>query len=147
MLMKRLAFFTAAGFALAGCASIQPSSPYLGRPIAEVVGELGPPETIADYQSGGRHFSWSTSDVRVQFGEAANPANWLEPMTRADAPGNLEEIATLPDYIVSPRFRPGPCSFTLIAEWDVAAKAWIARKAIRKDAGRGGHCGLRVVEE
>ena len=144
--MKRLAFLTAAGFALAGCASFG-GGPYVGRPIADVVRELGPPETIADYQSGGRYFSWSTSDVRVQFGEAENPANWLEPMTRVSAPEDVEEVTRLPDYIVSPPFRPRICTFTLVAEWDAAAKAWIARKAIRKGAGRGGRCGLRVVEQ
>ena len=52
--MKRLALFVAAAAALAGCASLQPSSPYLGRPIAEAVRELGAPEAIADYQGGGR---------------------------------------------------------------------------------------------
>ena len=115
----------------------------------DVVHELGPPDRIADYQSGGRYFSWSTSDVRILSAGADNPANWLEPMTRTTAPEKLgtETLVSLPDYIVSPEFRPGPCSLTLVAEWDTAAKAWIARKAIRRGAGEGGYCGLRVVTE
>lgn len=142
--MKRLALFAAAGAALTGCASLQPSSPYVGRPIAGAVRELGSPETIADDPSGRRYFSWSTSDVIIADNGADNPAHWLRPMAgsggteRVDAKGFL----TVPHAIVPP-FRPRPCTFTLVAEWEAAAKAWIARKAIRGGAGEGGHCGMR----
>ena len=147
--MKPVVFPVALGLALAGCASLQSRSPFVGRPIADVVRELGPPDSVADYESGGRYFGWSTSDVRVKFGDADNPANWLEPMTRTNAPDDLdtEKLTSLPDYIVSPPFRPWPCSLTLVADWDAQAKAWIARKAVRRGAGRGGHCGARVVAE
>ena len=75
------------------------SSAYVGRPIVEAVRALGPPDSVADYQSGGRYFGWSTSDVRVQFGDGDNPANWLEPMTRVSAPEKLDEekLVPLPD--------------------------------------------------
>jgi hypothetical protein len=56
-------------------------------------------------------------------------------------------VVTLPDYVVEPEFRPSLCSLTLVAEWDARAGAWIARKVIRRGAGRGGYCGMRIVEE
>jgi hypothetical protein len=134
---------------LSGCASLSSRSPYVGRPIAEAVRVLGPPDSVADYQSGGRYFGWSISDVRVQAGDSDNPANWLDPMTRANAPSHLAEDQriALPDYNVSPPFRPWLCSLTLVAEWDSRTKAWIARKAIRRGASKGGHCGMRAVAE
>ena len=109
--MKRITFPIVLGFSLAGCASMQEGGSYVGRPIAEVVQELGPPDSIADYQSGGRYFSWTISDVRVQFDDAANPANWLEPMTRMNAPDKLDDdkLVSLPDVLsslMSRRTRP-----------------------------------------
>ena len=143
------AFPLGALLALAGCASLNESGPYAGRSIADVVGELGPPDSIADYHSGERHFGWSTSDVSVHYGEPDIPANWLEPRTRTNAPADLdaEKLTALPDYIVTPDFRPPPCSLTLVAEWDTRASAWIARRAIRRGAGPGGRCGMREAVE
>ena len=143
------AFPLGALLALAGCASLNEPGPYAGRAMADVVRELGPPDSIADYQSGGRYFSWSTSDVRIVSEEADNPANWREPMTRTNAPQTLDEekLISLPDYIVSPEFRPSICTLTLVAEWDAGRSAWIARRAIRGGPGPGGRCGMRVVAE
>ena len=59
----------------------------------------------------------------------------------------MEKLSSLPDYVVAPEFRPSPCSLTLVAEWDPRAGAWIARRAIRRGAGRGGHCGMRAAAE
>ena len=145
---KHLALL-AAGAALGGCASLHQPGPYAGRSIAAVVGELGPPDSIADYQSGGRYFSWSTSDVRILSEDADNPANWLEPMTRMSAPADpdAETLVALPNYIVEPEFEPPPCSLTLVAEWDARVRAWVARRTIRGGPGPGGRCGMRVAAE
>ena len=146
MEMKRSVFAIAVSLAVAGCASLPPSSPYVGRPIVEAVRALGPPDSVADYQSGGRYFGWSTSDVRLLSSGADNPASWLEPINRTDdrAELDMEQLAALPDYVVAPEFQPSPCSLTLVAEWDTGAATWIARRAIRRSAGRGGSCGMRV---
>ena len=141
---------SAAGSLVSACATVGSSGGYIGRPIAEVVQQLGPPHSVADYQGVGRYFTWGTSDMIIMGEGADNEANWLTPFTRIDrgpGPEELEAYQGLPPWIASPPFKPDPCSLTLVAQWDGARRAWIARKAIRKDAGKGGRCGLRIVEE
>lgn len=138
-------FALATAVAVAGCASLEPQSTFIGRPVADAVRELGAPTNVADYKGQGRYFSWSTSDVRIEEYGADNPRNWLDPATRETAPQPLdsEAIETLPELIEWTRFKPPGCSFTLVARWDAAAQAWIAQRQIRRGAGPGGHCGIR----
>lgn len=146
----RSSLFCLAASALAGCASVgtQPGS-FVGRPIAEAVRELGPPSSVQDYQDKGRYFGWGLSDLRFDDARADNPAHWLDPITRTNAPETLDEakLVSLPDYIVSPPFRASPCTLTLVADWDERAKKWVARRQIRKGASAGGHCGPRSPHE
>lgn len=131
---------------LAGCATAQGQQGYVGLPIAAPVEKLGPPIKVADDQSAGRYFVWALSDMIVVDEQAANTANWLDPTTRTNAPERTAEqkLTALPDSIVSPPFRPGSCTFSLIAKWDARARTWVATRAVRKDAPAGGHCGMRI---
>ena len=134
--------------AVAGCATAASHGGFVGRPVAEAVRELGPPSSVQDYQARGRYFSWGLSDMRLDDFHADNPANWLDPMTRINAPEKLDEakLLSLPDYIVGAPFRSSSCALTLVAAWDDGTKAWVARREIRKGPPADGHCGPRVVE-
>src|SRR4051794_39203608 len=98
--MKSAIIAIGGAVALGGCAAIGTSGPYVGRPIADAVRDLGPPHQVTDYQQGGRYFSWGTSDFIVMDRGADNPANWQTLGKRLDPVGG-------------PKFAPSSCSLTL----------------------------------
>ena len=114
-------------FGLTACVS-PITREYAGRPMAEVIGHLGPPDNIFDGEDGQRSFQWSTTDVIVSSAPEGgySEAYWTQ-------------NAAVGDGASSGRY----CTITVVARWDAAGNGWIVTKAFGPFAPPQGSCGMR----
>lgn len=125
------------------CDDPSKADPHIGRSVEKAVERFGPPMKVIDVHGQGRFFSFWLRGTRVMMDrDAEDPSNWTNPRTRLDPLPAYDhgDDRSLPPMSFSPPQAPSPCTLTLVADWDKGRKAWITKKAIRREAEDGGRC-------